>query len=445
MSSDPAVRVTNVSKCFQTYQKPLHRLLQSFYGSGRKLYEEFWALRGIDIEIERGETFGIVGKNGSGKSTLLQIVAGTMAATTGEVVTSGRISAILELGAGFNPEFTGIENARLNASILGIERGEIDERLPEIVAFSELDDFVHRPVKTYSSGMYIRLAFSIAINVQPDILIIDEALAVGDMRFQRKCFRKLEDLKNAGVTILFVTHATDSVVTHCDRAMLLQDGQAVSSGQPKMVVTRYLESLFDIEQVQSKAPNSATAARASGVADRGSLNRDPKRDGCVTRATYNTAEYRWGSRDAEIIDYLLVSNNNQELFQECRQGARVTLLLAVYFHRDMENIIYGLTVKTLDGTAVYGTNSELKKVDVSDGKKGELAIVRFQLELDLIAADYFLSVGVVHRDANASLNVLDRRYDLIHVKVTDDQDAFGFAALNVNLEEVKDVSSTPTT
>ncbi len=440
MSSNPAVRITDVSKCFQTYQKPFHRLVQAFYRNGRKLYEEFWALRDIEFEIKQGETLGIVGKNGSGKSTLLQIVAGTMTATTGRVETNGRISAILELGAGFNPEFTGVENARLNASILGIEQEEISARLPEIIAFSELGDFVYRPVKTYSSGMYIRLAFSIAINLQPEILIIDEALAVGDMRFQRKCFRKLEDLKNSGVTIMFVTHATDSVVTHCDRALFLQDGKAVAMGQPKMVVTRYLESLFDIEQSQSSSARKINRPRAADEAGKYCINRDPKRDGCIARATYNASEYRWGSRNAEIIDYLLIAEDNNEIFHECGQGAGAALYLAVYFHQDIENIIYGLTIKTLDGTAVYGTNSELKKMDTKDRARGEFAIIRFQLELDLIAADYFLSVGVVQRDANNNIDVLDRRYDLIHIKVTDGQDSFGFAALNVKLEEVQDVS-----
>jgi len=238
------LRTSGLGKCFQTYERPVHRLVQALYKDKKKLYEEFWALRDVSIEVGKGETFGLIGKNGSGKSTLLQLVAGTLTPSQGSVDINGRISAILELGAGFNPEFTGIENARLNAAILGMSREEVDSKLPGITEFSELGDFVYRPVKTYSSGMYIRLAFSISINMEPEVLIIDEALAVGDVRFQRKCFRKLEQMRTNGVTILFVTHATDSVIALCDRALLLDNGEVQSVGDPKHVVNQYLESMF---------------------------------------------------------------------------------------------------------------------------------------------------------------------------------------------------------
>ena len=214
MSSELLVTVENLTKAYQSYRKPIHRLWQSLSGDKLNLNEEFIALQDVSLELRRGETVGIVGKNGSGKSTLLQIVAGTLQETSGEVHTKGRISALLELGAGFNPDFTGMENARLNASILGLSREEFRAKLPDIVEFSGLGEFMHRPVKTYSSGMYVRLAFAVAINMQPDILIIDEALAVGDIRFQRKCFRRLEELKNQGVAILFVTHSTESIINY---------------------------------------------------------------------------------------------------------------------------------------------------------------------------------------------------------------------------------------
>jgi len=241
--SAPVITVTQVTKCYQSYQKPIHRLWQSF-AKNKKFYQEFWALKGVDLTVKKGETVGIVGKNGSGKSTLLQIIAGILQPTSGRFETHGRISALLELGAGFNPEFTGMENARLNASIMGLSRDEFHEKLPDIVEFCGLGEFLHRPVKTYSSGMFVRLAFAVAINMNPDILIVDEALAVGDVRFQRKCFRRLDELKEKGVSILFVTHSTDSVLKYCDRAIMLDEGELKMTGTPKQVVQTYLEMMF---------------------------------------------------------------------------------------------------------------------------------------------------------------------------------------------------------
>ena len=254
-SGPPVIEVKGISKCYETYRKPIHRLWQSLSSeeSGKKYYNEFWALRDVDLTVHKGETVGIVGKNGSGKSTLLQVIAGILKPTEGSCHTVGRISALLELGAGFNPEFTGMENARLNASIMGLSRDEFHQKLPDIVEFCGLGDFLQRPVKTYSSGMYVRLAFAVAINMNPDILIVDEALAVGDVRFQRKCFRRLDELKESGVSILFVTHSTDTVLNYCDRAILLNDGQLKMTGSPKDVVQGYLEMMFDSDVTVTEA------------------------------------------------------------------------------------------------------------------------------------------------------------------------------------------------
>jgi len=248
---DVVIDVEQVTKCYHTYRKPIHRLWQSF-AKDKQYYDEFWALKGVDLTVHKGETVGIVGKNGSGKSTLLQIIAGILQPTGGHFKTHGRISALLELGAGFNPEFTGMENARLNASIMGLSREEFHQKLPDIVEFCGLGDFLHRPVKTYSSGMFVRLAFAVAINMNPDILIIDEALAVGDVRFQRKCFRRLDQLKEQGVSILFVTHSTNSVLQYCDRAIMLDEGELKLTGSPKQVVQAYLEMMFDSDAEVSK-------------------------------------------------------------------------------------------------------------------------------------------------------------------------------------------------
>lgn len=436
--SDYAIRASGVSKCFQTYARPAHRLVQALYKQRRKLYEEFWALKGVDLVVARGETLGIIGKNGSGKSTFLQLIAGTLTPTAGTIDINGRISAILELGAGFNPDFTGIENARLNAAILGMGRQEIDERLPDIVAFSELGDFIGRPVKTYSSGMYVRLAFSIAINLEPDILIIDEALAVGDVKFQRKCFRKLEQLRNQGVTILFVTHASDSVVAMCDRALLLDGGEVRSLGEPKHVVNQYLESMFFTGSAD--APAAPAADGDPGIRS-GALVLEPDTDTCRRRATYNTSEFRWGSLDARIVDYQLLGAGGEEISTGCDQGEALTLRVAVYFAKASSSLIYGFTLKTIDGAAVFGTNSELKGVAPADRDGGEFAVVEFRFSAHLIPGEYFVSIGIVSRVGAAPETVLDRRYDLLHLRIRGRRrDAFGVAAVDLELSESSPVT-----
>lgn len=432
MSSEYAISADKVGKCFQTYDRPMHRLIQALYKDKKKFYEEFWALREVSIDIKRGETIGIIGKNGSGKSTFLQLIAGTLTPSRGSIEVNGRISAILELGAGFNPQFTGVENARLNAAILGMSREEIDERMPGIVEFSELDEFIARPVKTYSSGMYIRLAFSISINMDPDILIIDEALAVGDVKFQRKCFRKIEELRNRGVTILFVTHATDSVVALCDRALLLQHGGVQSVGDPKLVVNHYLEQLFF-----SSSPAARETVRENGARSCSKeLVWEPGKDNCPNRATYNGSEYRWGNGAARILDYVLSQDGGEEITTGCEQGAPLTLAMAVHFEGAACGVVYGFTIKTIDGAAVFGTNSELKNVSISEKHEDDCVLVRFTFSAHLIPGEYFVSLGVVTTQDRGSETVLDRRYDLIHLKVNGQNiDAFGVAAVDMKIEE----------
>ena len=433
MSSEYAIKAERLGKCFQSYDHPVHRLVQALYKDKKKLYEEFWALREVTVQVKRGETVGIIGKNGSGKSTLLQLIAGTLAPSQGSIDVAGRISAILELGAGFNPEFTGVENARLNAAILGMSRNEIDSRLPKIIEFSELGEFINRPVKTYSSGMYIRLAFSISINLQPEILIIDEALAVGDVKFQRKCFRKLEQMRNDGVTILFVTHATDSVVGLCDRALFLDAGKLMSVGDPKHVVNQYLESLFFAgAQTQESGVTSGNGETIHST----QLVLDPAIDNCKQRATYNKSEYRWGNSEARIVDYVLLGEDEREISTGCHQGEQLRLLTAVYFEHPTDNLVYGFTIKTIDGAAVFGTNSELKKTEVKSKRGKEISVVEFTFSAHLIPGEYFISLGIVKKEDTDSEIVLDRRYDLVHLKIEEeDRDAFGVAAVDIVIKE----------
>ena len=245
MYSEPAISVRDLSKAFPIYSKPHHWLLQMVMpGPKDRWYREFHALRSISIDIFRGETVGIVGRNGSGKSTLPQLICGTLTPSSGEIQVNGRIAALLELGAGFNPEFTGRENVFLNATVLGLTHAEIVEKFDEIAAFADIGDFIDQPVKSYSSGMYVRLAFAVAINVEPEILVVDEALSVGDEGFQRKCFARIDAIRDSGATVLFVSHSASTVVDLCDRAILLDRGELLTSGTPRHVVSRYQKLLY---------------------------------------------------------------------------------------------------------------------------------------------------------------------------------------------------------
>ena len=422
-TTQPVIQVEGLSKCYQTYQKPIHRLWQNFRPQ-QKLYEEFWALKDVDLTVYKGETVGIVGRNGSGKSTLLQVITGILQATEGTCKTNGRISALLELGAGFNPEFTGMENARLNASIMGLTREEFHQKLPDIVEFCGLGDFLHRPVKTYSSGMFVRLAFAVAINMNPDILIVDEALAVGDVRFQRKCFRRLDELKDSGVSILFVTHSIDSVITYCDRAIMLDDGELKMTGKPKEVVQAYLEKMFGSDKSYSQAKTI--------TADDYGVNFDPTIDNCIAHQSYNSNEHRWGDLRAKICHYDILQNGNPTNGL-LNSGDQLTVRFSVLFEHDVSELIYGITVKTSDGTAIYGTNSRLLSGLPTSQKAGDLALFEFTLTLNLLGGDYFVSLGVAQDDASQDNIAIDRRYDMIHIFVNQTPDAFGTSALNGEL------------
>ncbi len=333
----------------------------------------------MSFEIRKGETVGIVGKNGSGKSTLLQILCGTLNPTGGTVETHGRIAALLELGSGFNPEFTGRENVYLNATILGLSKEEIDEKYDAIIEFADIGDFINQPVKTYSSGMLVRLAFSVQAQVEPDILIVDEALAVGDAKFQARCFDRLKKLKENGTSILLVTHSSEQIVTHCDKAFLLNDGVQLEQGEPRQVVNRYLDLLF------GKTRNSVVTELEPAVDVLETYHTpDGGMDVFDTHPNYNPNEYRWGDRAATIIDFHL-SADGQEYPVAVDTGSKLKLAVFVRFDTDLICPILGMTIKTKEGVTVYGVNSET--LDSPDfrafGRKGEIVEVDLSIACEL--------------------------------------------------------------
>lgn len=439
MSSDPVICLQQLSKVYRIYNRPIDRVLESILHrtgirkSGKR-FREIEALKPIDFDINPGETVGIIGQNGSGKSTLLQIISGTLYPTSGSVEINGRLSALLELGAGFNPNFSGRENAYLNGSIMGFSRAEMANRFEDILAFSGIGDFIDQPVKTYSSGMYVRLAFAVAIHMDPDILVVDEALSVGDVRFQNKCFRKLRELKARGTTTLFVTHSSDLIVRHCDRAILLEKGAVHSTGDPADVVNEYLNLLFNNEEGQVAAI-SATANTLSY--DENGLFTDRGIDGCRLRPFYNAAEYRWGDQRGQIQDYVLLINDESSGTM-CRSGDRIDLLLRVIYKNEVSNPILGLTLKTSDGIVVYGANTRDRRIEVPAGKAGSELLIRYSFVINLVGGDYFISLGLADDDEQKDNLAVDRRYDLIHLQVRAEQTDFGISALNMAISVDED-------
>jgi len=440
MPSEAAVKVRNVSKCFKVYPSPFHRIRQRFIPGTKRQYKEIWALNDVSFDVKQGEALGIIGQNGSGKSTLLEIISDTNVPTSGDVAVNGRVAALLELGAGFNPEFTGRENIYTNAAIMGIKEAEIESRFQDIIDFSELQDYIDQPVKTYSSGMYVRLAFAVAINMDPDILIVDEALSVGDIRFQRKCYRKFEEFRRAGRTIIFVTHATDLVVNHCDRAVFLDKGVVRQIGKPRDVVNAYLDYLFGAARDDSPGsagslikpvhPRQKVTTREGGSVVE-LLSVDTNRDNCIVRATYNPTEYRWGNGKAKILDYLVEDGDNVDP-TVCLKGSTIRIHMSACFLEPVAAPIYGLTVKTVDGVTVYGANSRLLKKHCSSVAAGQIKRICYEVTLNLVAGDYFISLGIASDDSEHDNIPLDRRYDLIHLRVQDAGQGFGIADLKMS-------------
>ena len=434
MSSEPVIRIQQLCKTYRIYKRPIDRVLESIlHRSGLRKsgdqFREIEALKPMDLDIYPGETVGIIGQNGSGKSTLLQIISGTLYPSNGSVEVNGRLSALLELGAGFNPNFSGRENAYLNGSIMGISRDEMARRFDDIVEFSGIAEFIDQPVKTYSSGMYVRLAFAVAIHMDPDILEVDEALSVGDVRFQNKCFRKLRELKERGTTTLFVTHSSDLIVRHCDRAVLLEKGRVHASGDPAEVVNEYLNLLFNNDEGQVKALSAEGDAKSH---DKSGLISDRNIDGCRLRPFYNPAEYRWGDQRGQIQDYVLLINDKPAA-SLCNSGDQLDLLLRVVFKHDVENPILGLTLKTAVGIVVYGANSRDRNLHIPAGRAGSELLIRYRVPINVVGGDYFISLGLADDCDHKDNLAVDRRYDLIHLQVKAEQRDFGIAALDMEM------------
>ena len=414
MENKKVIQVKDLTKMYKLYDKPSDRLKEALGLTRKKLYKEHYALHDVNFDIYEGECVGIIGTNGSGKSTILKIITGVLTPTAGEVKVDGRISALLELGAGFNMEYSGLENVYLNGTMIGFSKEEIDARLNDILEFADIGDFIHQPVKTYSSGMFVRLAFSVAINIDPEILIVDEALSVGDVFFQAKCYHKFEEFKKMGKTIIFVSHDLSSVSKYCDRVVLLNQGVKLGEGSPKEMIDDYKRVLVgQYELPESKSESSLLNDEQIQVAVQ---KKAAKQD------TTKLLEY--GTKEAVIEQFYMTDDRGTES-KSIIKGSEFTIHMKVRFMADLPAPIFAFSIKTVKGTEITGTNTMFEKTFLEPVKAGAVKDITFTQKMSLQGGEYLLSFGVTGYDGN-DFQVYHRLYDALDLTVISDKNTVGF-------------------
>lgn len=437
-SDEIAIRVNNLSKCYQIYNSPRDRLKQFVFPrlkrfisqSQRRYYEEFWALKDVSFEVRKGETVGVIGRNGSGKSTLLQIICGTLTPTYGAIETDSRVAALLELGSGFNPEFTGIENVYMNGALMGLARREIDARFDEIAGFADIGDFIKQPVKTYSSGMMVRLAFAVSVCIDPDILILDEVLAVGDEKFQRKCFRRIENLKNEGTSILFVSHAAPQIIELCERALFLEKGLRVMYDDPKTVVRAYQKLLYAPEDEQDSKLQEYRAEDQAGnapgereetilltdVSDADASDFDP---GLIPETT--TVYPSQGAK----IDLFRIVDMRGRAVNILHMKNEYQLEISGTFTRDQSGVYFGMHFRSISGAEIMGQRFPSEGKYVGNVYTGAKFRIKYRFTMLLMPGVYFVGGGIWSANVQGCLH---RILDALMIRVVTDSasGAFGY-------------------
>ena len=414
MEKNLAISVQDVTKIYRLYDKPIDRLLEAMSITKKTYHKKFFALDKISFEIEKGTTVGIIGTNGSGKSTILKIITRVLNPSSGSVEVDGNISALLELGAGFNMDYTGIENIYMNGTMMGFGREEMEKKLPEILEFADIGDFVHQPVKTYSSGMFVRLAFALAINVEPEILIVDEALSVGDVFFQAKCYKKMDEIRQKGTTILMVTHDMGSVIKYCDKVILLNRGSFVAEGKAGEIVDLYkkiLANRFEIEEEdeEDKLPPESEAASTDKFMKE-SLSINP-----------NVTEY--GDKRAEIYDLGLIDSKG-EISNLLIKGEEFTIRERIRFFADIKQPIFTYTIKDKKGTELSGTNTMFELTDIEEVHAGDSYDVEFRQKMNLQGGEYLISMSCTGFE-NGQHVVYHRLYDVANITVISNKNTVG--------------------
>lgn len=426
-----AIQVTDLDKVYKLYEKPSDRMKEALGLSKQKRYKEHHALSKVNMAVHQGETVGIIGTNGSGKSTILKIITGVLNPTAGEVTVNGRISALLELGAGFNMEYNGIENIYLNGTMIGFSEKEIESKMESILEFADIGDYVYQPVKTYSSGMFVRLAFAVAINIEPEILIVDEALSVGDVFFQAKCYHKFEEFKRMGKTILFVSHDLSSISKYCDRVVLLNQGIKLGEGTPREMIDIYKRVLVGQYTVPDEDTENLLHDRELTEAAAG-RNADKREN----PAGVNPELLEYGTNAARITEYFITDEAGVHTTAVIK-GQEFTLHMKVEFMEDIPAPIFAFTIKNSKGTEITGTNTMVEKAFLESVKNGEKKEITFRQKMSLQGGEYLLSLGVTGYEQDL-FQVYHRLYDVLNLTVISDKDTVGYYDMDsvVQVEQI---------
>ena len=431
---ETTIQVDHVSKVYRLYEKPRDRIKEAFSLSRKVYYKEHYALQDVSFSVCRGETVGIIGVNGAGKSTILKIITGVLNPTEGNVTVNGRISALLELGAGFNMEYTGIENIYLNGTMIGFSREEIDKKLDDILAFADIGDFVYQPVKTYSSGMFVRLAFAVAINIDPEILIVDEALSVGDAFFQVKCYHKFEEFKRQGRTILFVSHDLGSIQKYCDRVVLLDKGRKLAEGAPKDMIDLYKKVMVGLE-----TPNANAGAEAPKALEPEAAPGEPSTnipDGQLWRSYMeeNPKCSAYGNGAATILDYCVMDQKGR-ITNVLGANEAYTVRMKVQFHQRLSEPVFALTLRDKQGTDICGTNTMYEDFNTGEVKDRDIRVISFTQQMNLKGGEYLLCLGCTGF-TDGQFEVYHRLYDTCLIRVTSGKMVVGYFDMQTRIDYV---------
>lgn len=436
MDKNIAISVMDVSKIYRLYDKPIDRLKEALSPTHKKYHKEFFALDKLSFNVEKGSTVGIIGTNGSGKSTILKIITGVLNPSTGSVKVDGNISALLELGAGFNSDYTGIENIYMNGTMMGFSREEMEKKLPEILEFADIGDFVYQPVKTYSSGMFVRLAFALAINVEPEILIVDEALSVGDVFFQSKCYAKMEEIRKKGTTILMVTHDMGSIIKYCDKVVLLNKGKFLAEGSARDMVDLYKKILagqFDETSMELSDFNSGVVEDLANIKmSKEDTFMKTTNELMKAKMTINPSLTEYGDGRASIVDFGIVDAKGS-ISNLLMKGEYFYIKEKIRFNSKIKSPIFTYTIKDKKGTELSGTNTMLEAAKVEEVDEGDVYEVSFKQKMTLQGGEYLLSMSCTGFE-EGDLQVYHRLYDVASITVISNKNTVGIFDMESEVE-----------
>ncbi len=425
--TEPVIKIENLSKNYKMFARKKDRMLETIFPMVER-HGIFTAMNDFNLEVYKGEVLGVLGKNGAGKSTLLKMITGVVTPSGGTIEIKGKISSLLELGTAFNPELTGIDNIYQHGQVMGLSNEEIEQKKQEIIDFADIGEHLYQPVKTYSSGMFARLAFACAINVDPDILIVDEVLSVGDMAFQLKCFKKFEQFKKKGKTILFVTHSITDILRNCTRTIIIQSGKKIFDGDVKEGVERYKKMIVGVREKEEKEKVPAQATKTT-IENTGEGT-------WKSHFTENPDLITYGNGHAEVIDYGMFDEHDNYV-SVLENDKEVVLKSKIHFHEDVKDPIFTMTVKDFKGLEMAGTNTLIEKIATGEFHKGEEVEVAFKQKINVAPGKYTLSFSCTHFNHRGELEVLNRKYDALLIEVLSTKDTVGLMRLDSDITITK--------